>query len=169
MGKFKAWTEEEVAYLSAHWGRKQVSEIAKHLGRSEKGVREKEQNLRYPSSRRSWTRKEVEELKSLLSSGRYTCEDLCGKLQRSPKAIMFKIWDLNIKDRPLRGRFSPTVYEKWAKKNGKMLELSICEGNGYLELCELFQLEEYSLRRKVYAIYGTSSIKKIQRKLMGNM
>ncbi|MGX8711644.1 MAG: hypothetical protein ACQGTM_15535 [bacterium] len=108
-----------------------------------------------------WVPAEDSELKRLLKSYRYSYLDLSKKLGRTCGAIQRRIYDLKLKERPVK----PDNHIKWTVAEFERLESLIKNGVPYPLIAEQIGRSEKAIRGKVYVMYGSENLDKVRESL----
>lgn len=135
------------------------------LGKEPEWVKEKrrldrERNQRYKNKTIPWTKTEDEQLIFLLRQQKYTYHEISRRLRRTEGAILRRIIDLNIKDRPLRAK-----KQAWTEEKKGMLIQLIEKGYCYELIAEQLEYSSKAIRGFVYRMYGTENLDKVRKVL----
>lgn len=110
-----------------------------------------------------WTDAEDRELIRLLRTYRYNCTEIAARLSRSEGAIIRRIKDLGIKERPLIADKQSIWTEEQTKTLGRMIK----DGSSYETMSGVIGKSTKAIRGKVFTVYLTENLNKVC-KLMGS-
>lgn len=110
-----------------------------------------------------WTEAEDRELLRLLRTYRYNCTEIAARLCRSEGAIIRRIKDLGVKERPLIADKQST----WTKEQLQTLGNMIKAGSNYENMSAAIGKSSKAIRGKVYIVYLTENLNKVC-KLIGD-
>ena len=113
-----------------------------------------------------WTAGEDERLKFLVKQQKYGYVEISRMLKRSEGAILRRLLDLKIKDRPLRAdNRGPSA--EWSDEMYDILAAGIKSGDSYAYIAEKIGKSEKAVRGKVYNKYLTEDADKVRKILNG--
>lgn len=110
-----------------------------------------------------WTAADDKELLRLLRTYRYTCPEIAARLCRSEGAIIRRITDLGVKERPLIADKQSTWTEEQLQTLGHMIKA----GSSYETMSGAIGKSAKAIRGKVFTVYLTENLDKVC-KLMGD-
>lgn len=107
-----------------------------------------------------WTEQEDNLLKDLLKTKHYTCDQLARRLRRSEGAVIRRISELKIEDKPLRN--SP--HNEWTASDIETIYKLIEEGHKYTYIAKAIEYRhsEKAIRGFVYRDYKTERLDRIR-------
>lgn len=131
------------------------------LGKEPNWVKEKrkydfERNQKYKKTQ--WTTLEDDRLIYLVKTQKYTYLELVQLLQRNVNAIIMRLNDLQIKDRPVKA----DNHIPWIRTEVDILNALIKQGCSYELIAEKVGKSEKACRGKIYRMYGTESLDKVR-------
>lgn len=109
-----------------------------------------------------WSVYEDEYLLSLVKMQKFTCSEISEKLNRSEGAIVRRLTDLGVKERPIK-RDNHGENCKWQAKDYEVLCEEIKNGTSYSIIGRKLGKSEKSVRGKVYLTYFTESQDKVRK------
>lgn len=110
-----------------------------------------------------WTNSEDQRLEILVQKQQYTYKELASMLNRTEGAILRRIVDLGLKDRPLKAE----NHVKWTDEEFRMLGEMLIAGMNYEQMSEILGKSAKAIRGRVYQMYLTENLDKA-RELIGN-
>ena len=110
-----------------------------------------------------WTKAEDQRLEILVKRQRYSYKELAAMLGRTEGAIMRRILDLDIKDRPLKA----DNHVKWTEEEFLLLGEMLIAGMNYEQMSEILGKSAKAIRGRVYQMYLTENLDKA-RELIGD-
>lgn len=158
---FWKWAEENKQFLD-------FSRFEEYdLGKEPSWVKQKRREdveRRYKVKTTPWTPLDDEMLRSLLRKNKYTCMELSAKLRRTEGAIIRRISELKLKERPVK----MSKNNPWTQEQLDTLGRMIKQGSKYTAIHE--QIPDKSckaIQGLVYRYYLTEDLCKV-RKLIGD-
>lgn len=136
------------------------------LGMEPEWVKEKRKNdfiLSRKFINTPWTKQEDEYLKKLVTSQKYTINEISKMTKRTCGAVQHRLNDLDIKDRPVRA----DSHNIWTDTEYYQLGEMIKAGYNYEMIAERLGKSSKACRGRVYSMYLTENLDKV-RKIMGN-
>ena len=109
-----------------------------------------------------WTKAEDQRLEILVRRQQYTYKEIAGMLQRTEGAVLRRIIDIGIKDRPLKA----DNHIKWTESEFRMLGEMLINGMRYENMSEILGKSVKAIRGRVYQMYLTENLDKA-RELIG--
>lgn len=109
-----------------------------------------------------WTKAEDQRLEILVRRQQYTYKEIAGMLQRTEGAVLRRIIDIGIKDRPLKA----DNHIKWTESEFRMLGEMLINGMSYENMSEILGKSVKAIRGRVYQMYLTENLDKA-RELIG--
>lgn len=110
-----------------------------------------------------WTKSEDHRLEILVKKQRYSYREIAEKLNRTEGAVMRRILDLGIKDRPLRA----DNHIKWTDEEFQQLGRMLMAGMNYEQMSAMIGKSTKAIRGRVYQMYLTENLDKV-RELIGD-
>lgn len=123
----------------------------------QKRRRDFKQNLKIYG--RKWTMQDDDRLKHYISEHKYTYIQLSQMLNRTVGAILRRLNDLNIQERPIRG--NPN--NKWTDKEWELLSDMIKQGYSYESMSDVLGRSSKAIRSRVFDMYLTENLDKVRR------
>lgn len=111
----------------------------------------------------AWAEAEEKELLRLLRSYRYTYAEIAARLHRSEGAIVRRMQDLGIKERPLKA----DNHVQWTREELQTVARMIKSGSSYEGMSQVLGKSAKAIRGKVFTMYLTENLNKVSR-LIGN-
>lgn len=108
-----------------------------------------------------WTATEDRKLMMLLKEFKYTYSDLSKKMHRKYNAISKRIFDLKVKERPVKA----DNHNKWTDEEYAELLNLIKQGAKYILLSEQLVKSEKAIRGKIFRHFNTENLDKVREKL----
>lgn len=104
-----------------------------------------------------WTEAEDKELLRLLRAYRYTYPDIAARLRRSEGAIVRRMRDLGIKERPLKA----DNHTRWTDEELYTVGEMIKAGSNYESMSAAIGKSTKAIRGKVFTVYLTENLNKV--------
>lgn len=103
-----------------------------------------------------WTKSEDHRLEILVKKQRFSYREIAEKLNRTEGAVMRRLLDLNIKDRPLRA----DNHIKWTDREFQRLGQMLVDGLNYEQMSDILGKSAKAIRGRVYQMYLTENLDK---------
>ena len=111
----------------------------------------------------AWTDEEEKELLRLLRAYRYTYAEIAARLHRSEGAIVRRMQDLGIKERPLKA----DNHVQWTQEELQTVARMIKAGSSYENMSAVLGKSAKAIRGRVFNMYLSENLNKVS-KLIGD-